>query len=440
MTTEQTDAINPELLSDNDIDVIGEILNMSMGSGATALSAMLDKQVTITTPKLKQSRFGDMDYSDMDPSLMVKINYVEGIVGANVIMFRSRDMQTILNLMMGNEDALAQDADIEFDEMTMSAACEVMNQMMGSSATALSDVLGRVVNISTPTAHVSSAGSKLALDLMELSEDAMVACVSFDLMVEDIMASNFISFLSMPLARDIISSVMPSDGIGIQPPSSTPASAPAAQQEPPRQTTAPAPVYEPEPELPPMPQTPPPIQAPPPVMQQEPPRQTPTPAPVYEPEPELPPTPPMQAPPVMQQAPLQSQQMPYGMDINAGQRMVNMVTPMNQINIKSPQFPDFSEQTRKALADGNNFAVLMGVPLDVSIVIGKTRRKIKEILEFGQGTVLELEKQTGAPAEIIVNGQLLAYGDVIVVGDNFGVRITEIVGTKNLMDSLDGSM
>ena len=81
--------------------------------------------------------------------------------------------------------------------------------------------------------------------------------------------------------------------------------------------------------------------------------------------------------------------------------------------------------------------MLMGIPLEVSIVIGKTRRKVKDILDFGQGTVLELEKQTGAPAEIIVNGQLLAYGDVIVIGDNFGVRITEIVGTKELMESLD---
>lgn len=115
-----------------------------------------------------------------------------------------------------------------------------------------------------------------------------------------------------------------------------------------------------------------------------------------------------------------------------------MATPMNQLNIKRPQFPDFSDQTKRALADGANFGLLMGVPLEVSIVIGKTRRKIKEILEFGQGTVLELEKQTGAPAEIIVNGQLLAYGDVIVIGDNFGVRITEIVGTKDLMESLDG--
>ena len=113
---------------------------------------------------------------------------------------------------------------------------------------------------------------------------------------------------------------------------------------------------------------------------------------------------------------------------------------MSQLNVKMPQYPDFSDQMKKAIAGSGNIGLLMGVPLEVSIIIGKTRRKIREILDFGQGTVLELEKQTGAPAEIMVNGQLLAYGDVIVIGDNFGVRITEIVGTKELMDSLDGHL
>ena len=86
-----------------------------------------------------------------------------------------------------------------------------------------------------------------------------------------------------------------------------------------------------------------------------------------------------------------------------------------------------------------NASLLMNVPLDVSIVIGKTKRRIRDILEFGPGTVIDLDKQTGAPAEIVVNGQLLAYGDVIVIGDNYGVRITEIVGTKDLLDSLNMS-
>lgn len=81
--------------------------------------------------------------------------------------------------------------------------------------------------------------------------------------------------------------------------------------------------------------------------------------------------------------------------------------------------------------------MLMGVQLEVSVVVGRTKQKIKDVLDFGQGSVIELDKQTGSPAEIVVNGQLLALGDVVVVGDNFGVRITEIVGTKELLDSLE---
>ena len=80
------------------------------------------------------------------------------------------------------------------------------------------------------------------------------------------------------------------------------------------------------------------------------------------------------------------------------------------------------------------------VIMENNVVINHKKKKIKDIMDFGQGTVIELDKQTGAPAEIIVNGQLLAYGDVIVVGDNFGVRVTEIVGAKELLDSLGGTL
>ena len=108
------------------------------------------------------------------------------------------------------------------------------------------------------------------------------------------------------------------------------------------------------------------------------------------------------------------------------------------LDVRRPQFPQFTDQSGAAQAlTSVNASLLMNVPLDVSIVIGKTKRRIRDILEFGPGTVIDLDKQTGAPAEIVVNGQLLAYGDVIVIGDNYGVRITEIVGTKDLLDSLN---
>ena len=111
------------------------------------------------------------------------------------------------------------------------------------------------------------------------------------------------------------------------------------------------------------------------------------------------------------------------------------------ITIKTADFPDFGKKIGNPQNPYNgNLNLLMGVQLDISVVIGRSKKKIKDIMDFGQGTVIELDKQTGAPAEIIVNGQLLAYGDVIVVGDNFGVRVTEIVGAKELLDSLGNSL
>ena len=130
--------------------------------------------------------------------------------------------------------------------------------------------------------------------------------------------------------------------------------------------------------------------------------------------------------------PMNGQPMGYGMSPHQ---------PDPSVTIKTADFPDFG---KKIGMQGNpytgNLNLLMGVQLDISVVIGRSKKKIKDIMDFGQGTVIELDKQTGAPAEIIVNGQLLAYGDVIVVGDNFGVRVTEIVGAKELLDSLGGAL
>ncbi len=133
------------MLSSMELDTIGEILNISMGSAATAVSSMLDKQVVISTPNVLQKKFDSMEYTALEPAMLVSIRYVEGISGTNIMVFRQRDMQIILNLLMGNDDPPSDD--FEFDELSMSAACEVMNQMMGASATALSDFLAMTVNI-----------------------------------------------------------------------------------------------------------------------------------------------------------------------------------------------------------------------------------------------------------------------------------------------------
>ena len=114
-----------------ELDAIGEIMNISLGASATAVSTMLGTKVNITTPVV----------------IGVEIAYVEGLEGRNVMMFRREDVCVIVGTLMGEDPA---DMGDQLDEIHISAICEVMNQMMGASATALSEFLGTIVNISTP--------------------------------------------------------------------------------------------------------------------------------------------------------------------------------------------------------------------------------------------------------------------------------------------------
>lgn len=405
------------ILTADELDAIGEIMNISMGSSATAVSSMLDRQVTITTPSIRQAQFGEVDCSALEPAILVKIKYVEGIKGTNSILLRRHDMKIILNLLMG-ADPNDIDDDEEFDEMGMSAACEVMNQMMGAAATALSEVLGKTVNISTPIASLPDGKDGVRSEIDDLGEEEQIVAISFQLTIAEIMDSSFSCYLPTSLARDMIRAV---SGIEEEPapaPAPTPAPAPAAAAAP---TPAPAPPQMQQ-QAPPMqqPQMPP-IQ---PQMQQMPPVQ------------QMPPQDMSQQMPPMQQMPPQdmSQQMPYPPYGYPGYGYPMQPMP----DVKRAQFPNFAGGGNGlAPLSNSNMNLLLNVPLEVSVVIGKAKRKIKDILDFGQGTVVELDKQTGAPAEILVNGQLLAHGDVIVIGDNFGIRVTEIVSTKELLESLN---
>ena len=100
MDLEKDQVIEGETLTHEELDALGEVMNMSMGSSATALSTMLEKQVLITTPKLEMMKVEDVDYSAMEPAVVVKIRYVKGILGTNIMLFRRGDMQVILNLLM----------------------------------------------------------------------------------------------------------------------------------------------------------------------------------------------------------------------------------------------------------------------------------------------------------------------------------------------------
>ena len=412
-------------------DAIGEVLNISMGSSATAVSSLLDRQVNISTPSVSVREFHTLDYSAMEPALIVKIEYVEGISGNNVMVFRQRDIQIILNLLMGNDDPPSDD--FEFDELSMSAACEVMNQMMGAAATALSEFLNRVVNISTPTASVVTSEDSYR-DAIGVQEGDEIVAVSFHIDIQDVMNSDFVSILTCSLAKEIVEQIMGNNQESLEN-IHAPAQPPAAVAAQEQSATSPQSAMQP-PAAAAAPQPPVTQAAPPqPAMQQ--------PAPAA-----MDMTAQQQA---MQQIGMQPAygmppygQMPYGYPMYPmppyPQQAYGMQEPQpatqKPINVQNTQFPQFTVQQTDSPTSNANMDLLMGVSLDVSVEIGQTKRKIKDIIDFGQGTVIELNKQAGAPVDIVVNGRLLARGDVVVIDDNFGVRITEIVGTKELMESL----
>lgn len=388
--------------SSYEIDAVGEILNISMGSAATAVSELLNAKVWITTPKVKVVKVSELNYKNLEPAICVKIVYVAGIKGLNMMILKQDDVQLILNQLLGNPLVIS--PDFQFDELNISAVSEVMNQMMGASATALSDLLGVTVDISTPTPYIINETN--FGELCEMEPDETVVAVNFSLTVDGVMSSEFLSVMSVDLAKTLSGKMIEKFHVdeGKSAQQTTPATAQPAPM--PAPMPAPAPAAEP-------------AAAPAPAQQ-----------PVYAGAPA-----PVQ--PMPQPAPMPAgyPQQPYGYPSQYAAYGA-YPPPAPPVNVQNAQLHQFEAMDFGLPTDQqDNLKLLMGVPLEISVEIGTAKRKVKDILEFTQGTIIELERQAGAPVDVVVNGNLIARGDVVVIDDNFAVRITEIVKNK-IMDSL----
>lgn len=389
-----------------EIDAVGEILNISMGSAATAVSELLNAKVWITTPKVNVVKVGDLNYDNLEPAICVKIVYVEGITGLNMMVLKQNDVQLILNQLLGNP--LVIDPDFQFDELNISAVSEVMNQMMGASATALSDLLGMTVDISVPMPYIIESAS--FGDLCEMDASETVVAVTFNLTVDGVMESEFMSVMSLPLAKTLSGKMIekfstPEEEEQPAAPAAASTAPAAAAPTPAAAAPAPAPA------------------AAAPMPQQAPPMQPATQMPMGG---EMPMQQPMYQMPPQGAYGYPNQYAAYG-----------AYPPPPPVNIQNAQLHQFDAIDFGIPTDQkDNLKLLMGVPLEISVEIGTAKRKVKDILEFQQGTIIELERQAGAPVDIVVNGNLIARGDVVVIDDNFAVRITEIVKSK-FIESLD---
>ena len=456
-----------------EFDAIGEIMNISLGSSATAVSTLLGTKVNITTPIVQVLTKDDFDFQDLEPAVGVEISYVKGLSGKSVMLFSRNDVRVIVSMMMGAE---IPEEEFVMDEINASAIREAMNQMMGASATALSEFLGTTVDISTPISYEIDDGNAFKDKYFDGSEDSVV--IRFTLEIEGKLSSEFINIMSVDLVKRLLEPFKAQFGIEDDDDEYIPSEEPEAPVEAPQaevQEAAPA-------EVPQAAKSGPIDQAQADALlasllqaqaeeggaeaaqpvssnnaapaENQPPKQEAQATPV-QPMPEAAPAQPIpQAAPAPQAAAPAPQAIPQGMVMGGMMDPMTMqlITQMQQSQtqmmelmremqsgrsskaapaepsiIKPLNSKEFLDDAEGKEENASNRELLMKVPLEISVEIGRTRKLVKDILEFTQGSLVVLDKMAGEQADLYVNGECIAKGDIVVVEDNFGIRITEIL-------------
>ena len=364
-----------ERLSPEESDALGEIANISMGTAATTLSVLVNNRVEITTPKLSYVTLNDLKEQNPAPCVFIYISYRTGLEGKNILVLKEHDVKVITDLMMGGDGT---NTDAELTDLHLSAISEAMNQMMGSAATSMSSMINEKVDISPPSStRVDLTDTMMEDGLHDMVGQTFVQ-VSFRMTIGNLVDSEIMQLYPFDFAKLIYTRFRSTMEGGME-------------------ETA---VSEPEPA----------------------PQPEPVAARVQQPEP-------MQAVPVSQMDPQMAPQQPMmGMQqptMNGAMPMYNM--PMQNVPIQPAQFQNFAPSQNLDGIAPENIDLIMDVPLEVTVELGRTSKSIKEILDFSPGTIIELDKLAGEPVDVLVNGKFVAKGEVVVIEENFGIRVTEII-------------
>lgn len=331
-----------DYLSTDQTDAIGEIGNICMGTSATTMSSILGHRVVITTPRVQIFKPENALAAYSCPFLAVSVGYSEGLEGKNLLILKDVDAAIITDVMMGGDGNIDKE-NIVLTDIHMSAISEIMNQMIGSSATALSNMLGRSVNITPPQAQYIEVGGDVG---SLLPGSAMLVRISFDMEIEDVLHSQLLQMMSLDLAKELAESQL---------------------------SPAPAPEPEPEPEVVPAPRPAPAAPA------------APKPAPKPKPKP----------------------------------------APERMVDVHEAVCEDFDDDGG-GITDASNLQLITDIPLQVTVELGRTHKSLQEVMNLGVGSVVILDRLAGEPVDVIVNGKRIAKGEVVVIDENYGVRINEI--------------
>jgi len=373
-----TDAVTggDELLTDMEKDAIGEVANISMGSSATSLYTLVNHKVDISTPVVSLSTWDQMMQDYEKPCVFVEIKYTKGLDGSNILVLKEHDVKIIADLMMGGSGI---PADGPLEEMHLSAISEAMNMMMGASATSLSTMLKTIVDISPPNSSV--------LDLDDLKAGEEIAPflggtfvkINFRMQIGDLVDSRIMQLYPVEFAKKLVETFVGTQ-IGMESPGNPTQSTPA----PASSQTGQAP----------------------------------------------------QNHPVNQGINMGMNNMGMnnmgmnnmgmnGMSAN-GMGMSGMDMGMPNVNVQPAQFQTFSQDI-PGITGHENINLIMDVPLEVTVELGRTSKSISDILNFAPGTIIELNRIAGEPIDVLVNGKFVAKGEVVVIEESFGVRVTEII-------------
>ncbi|MQR88724.1 flagellar motor switch phosphatase FliY [Bacillus megaterium] len=333
-------------------DALGEIGNISFGSSATALSALLNQKVDITTPFVSLVYKEELTDEFPNPHVAVQVQYTEGFSGTNLLVIKHEDAAVISDLMLGGTGENPTEI---MDEIKLSAVQEAMNQMMGSAATSMSTVFQKKIDISPPSLDILNIQKGEGTEL--IPQDDVFVKVSFNLKVGTLIDSNIMQLLSISFAKSLVEELL------VPSAEDTAASIEKESDFNEKQTEPPSAEY---------------------IQHEE-----------------------------TQQA--ESVHIP--------------------VDIQPASFSEF-EHVSSPQGDSRNLDMLLDIPLQVTVELGRTKRTVQEILALSSGAIIELDKLAGEPVDILINSKLIAKGEVVVIDENFGVRVTDIISQRDRINKL----
>lgn len=381
---EEIRGVSPGLktLKNHEMDALGEVGNICMGSAATTLSMLLNQKVSITSPRITVTTLEELFQGFDIPHMTIYVSFTEGLSGYNLLITKLQDAAVLADLMMGGDGTNITE---ELNEISESAASEAMNQMIGSASTAMATMFGRTVNISPPETRIYYSAEELNPPV--ISQEGAVVVVWFKMTIGTIMDTQIMQVMSLETAREqagLILGQLSGDFSEEQqplPPEAPPPGPPVSEYDAGVETTG--------------------------EFAEEPGQIHSDPASVRP------------ASPPAQQDETPARELRYG---------------------KAPVHPDPPDEMRYAAdlphIDQRRIGMILDIPLKVTVVLGRTRWPIKDILGLSPGSVVELQSLVDDPVEVLVNGALVARGEVVVVNENFGVRITDIIGPEDRLKSL----